>query len=80
MQALTFGDPAASSFTVKWPMRGNSFNTRDYDSAQAIISDIETIWSEALLQELKITRAQYKASWPLCARLMLINEIYRIYP
>ncbi|KAF8603889.1 actin-like ATPase domain-containing protein [Ceratobasidium sp. AG-I] len=59
-KALTFADPAASSFTVKWPMRGTSFNTRDYDSAQAIISDIETIWSEALLQELEISRSQYK--------------------
>lgn len=61
-QALSFGDPAASSFTVKWPMRGNSLNTRDYDSVQEIISDIETIWSMALLQELKIPRSRYKAS------------------
>lgn len=59
-KALSFGDPAGSSFTVKWPMRGNSLNTRDYDSVQEIISDIETIWSEALLQELKIPRSRYK--------------------
>ncbi|KAG8756654.1 actin-like protein arp8 [Ceratobasidium sp. 428] len=59
-KALTFGDPEAAGFTVKWPMRGNSLNTRDYDSAQAVISDIETIWTEALRQELKITRQQYK--------------------
>lgn len=62
---MTFGDPAASSFTVKWPMRGNRLNTRDYESVQAVLSDIETIWSEALLQELKIVRSQYKASRPL---------------
>lgn len=43
-------------------MRGNSLNTRDYDSVQEIISDIETIWSEALDQELKIPRSRYKAS------------------
>jgi hypothetical protein len=43
-------------------MRGNSLNTRDYDSVQEIISDIETIWSRALLQELKVPRSRYKAS------------------
>ncbi|KAG9103247.1 actin-like protein arp8 [Ceratobasidium sp. 370] len=59
-KALSFGDPEAAGFTVKWPMRGNSLNTRDYDSAQAIISDIETIWTEALRQELKISRPKYK--------------------
>ncbi|KAG8718045.1 actin-like protein arp8 [Ceratobasidium sp. 394] len=59
-KALSFGDPEAAGFTVKWPMRGNSLNSRDYDSAQAIISDIETIWTEALQQELKISRAKYK--------------------
>ncbi|CAE6442101.1 unnamed protein product [Rhizoctonia solani] len=61
-KALMLGEPAASSFTVKWPMRGNSLNTRDYDSVQEILSDIETIWSMVLLEELKIPRSGYKAS------------------
>ncbi|CAE6451755.1 unnamed protein product [Rhizoctonia solani] len=59
-KALTLGEPAASSFTLKWPIRGNSLNTCDYDSAQQIISDIETIWSTALLEELDIPRSRYK--------------------
>ncbi|CAE6454300.1 unnamed protein product [Rhizoctonia solani] len=61
-KALMLGEPAASSFTVKWPMRGNSLNTRDYDSAQEILSDIETIWATVLLEELEISRSGYKAS------------------
>ncbi|CAE6431744.1 unnamed protein product [Rhizoctonia solani] len=61
-KALMLGEPAASSFTVRWPMRGNSLNTRDYDSVQEIISDIETIWSTVLREELKIPRSGYKAS------------------
>ncbi|CAE6403838.1 unnamed protein product [Rhizoctonia solani] len=61
-KALMLGEPAASSFTLKWPIRGNSLNTCDYDSAQQIISDIETIWSTALLEELDIPRSRYKAS------------------
>ncbi|CUA74631.1 putative actin-related protein 8 [Schizosaccharomyces pombe 972h-] [Rhizoctonia solani] len=59
-KALMLGEPAASSFTVKWPMRGNSLNTRDYDSAQEILSDIETIWATVLLEELEISRSGYK--------------------
>ncbi|KDN40929.1 hypothetical protein RSAG8_07797, partial [Rhizoctonia solani AG-8 WAC10335] len=59
-KALMLGEPAASSFTVKWPVRGNSLNTRDYDSAQEILSDIETIWSTVLFEELKISRSGYK--------------------
>ncbi|KAF8724871.1 cytoskeleton organization, partial [Rhizoctonia solani] len=59
-KALLLGEPAESSFTLKWPLRGNSLNTCDYDSAQEIISDIETIWSTALLEELDIPRSRYK--------------------
>ncbi|KAL5633045.1 hypothetical protein ACGC1H_003515 [Rhizoctonia solani] len=59
-KALMLGEPAASSFTVKWPMRGNSLNTRDYDSVQEILSDIETIWSMVLRDELKIPRSGFK--------------------
>ncbi|KAG8691727.1 actin-like protein arp8 [Ceratobasidium sp. 423] len=61
-KALTLGEPAASSFTLKWPIRGNSLNTRDYGSAQEIISDIETIWSMVLREELNVPRSRYKAS------------------
>ncbi|CAE6409631.1 unnamed protein product [Rhizoctonia solani] len=60
--ALILGDTAASYFTSKWPMRGNSLNTRDYDSVQEILSDIETIWSTVLREYLEIPRSRYKAS------------------
>ncbi|KAG8741308.1 actin-like protein arp8 [Ceratobasidium sp. 414] len=72
-KALSFGDPEDAGFTVKWPMRGSSLNTRDYDSAQAIISDIETIWTEALQQELEISRPKYKVETTARSFGALIN-------
>ncbi|CAE7217046.1 unnamed protein product [Rhizoctonia solani] len=77
-KALMLGEPAASSFTVKWPMRGNSLNTRDYDSVQEIISDIETIWSTVLREELKIPRSGYKAS-ELNVILVIPDHFDRFY-
>ncbi|CAE6509509.1 unnamed protein product [Rhizoctonia solani] len=77
-KALILGEPAASSFTLKWPIRGNSLNTRDYGSAQEIISDIETIWSTVLLENLDIPRSEYKAS-ELNVILVIPDHFDRFY-
>ncbi|KAH7327676.1 hypothetical protein B0J17DRAFT_580896 [Rhizoctonia solani] len=74
---LMLGEPAASYFTSKWPMRGNSLNTRDYDSVQEIISDIETIWSTVLLEHLDIPPSRYKAS--LNVILVIPDHFDRFY-
>ncbi|KDQ13053.1 hypothetical protein BOTBODRAFT_160982 [Botryobasidium botryosum FD-172 SS1] len=48
-------DPVANGYTVRWPIYGSRFNTRDYTSSRALLGDIETIWSKVLLDELHIS-------------------------
>ena len=46
--ALRLANPEEMGYAVRWPIYGGDFNTRDYPSAQLILSDIETIFRESL--------------------------------
>ena len=46
--ALRLANPEEMGYAVRWPIYGGNFNTRDYPSAQLILSDIETIFRESL--------------------------------
>lgn len=64
-QALRLANSEEMSYTVRWPIYGGNFNTRDYPSLQLILSDIEIILRESL--KLKdILPSAYKVS---CKRI-----------
>ncbi|KAI1796772.1 actin-like ATPase domain-containing protein [Ganoderma leucocontextum] len=46
--ALRLANPEEMGYAVRWPIYGGNFNTRDYPSAQLVLSDIEVILREAL--------------------------------
>ncbi|EJF64395.1 actin-like ATPase domain-containing protein [Dichomitus squalens] len=46
--ALRLANPEEMGYIMRWPIYGGNFNTRDYPSAQLILSDIETIFRESL--------------------------------
>ena len=50
-KALRLADPEGMGYVVSWPIYGCNFNTRDYPSAQLIMSDIELIFREALKEK-----------------------------
>ena len=59
--ALRLANPEEMGYVVRWPIYGGNFNTRDYPSAQLVLSDIEIILRESL--KLKgIEPNAYKAS------------------
>lgn len=53
-------DPQALNYTVRWPIRGQNFNSRDYPSVQMILDDIETIIRSVLEEKLDIKRPDFK--------------------
>ncbi len=46
--ALRLANPEEVGYAVRWPIYGGNFNTRDYPSAQLVLSDIEVILRESL--------------------------------
>ena len=50
-KALHLADPEKMGYVIRWPIYGGNFNTRDYPSNQLIMSDIEAIFRDALLQK-----------------------------
>ncbi|KAI6094362.1 hypothetical protein EDD16DRAFT_1686093 [Pisolithus croceorrhizus] len=59
-QVLRISDPRKLGYSIRWPIHGHNFNTRDYPSVQMILDDIETIVSTALFDKYGLTRGDYK--------------------
>lgn len=59
-QALRLINPQQSEYTVRWPIYGTNFNTRDYHSLQVILSDLEELLRRTLKDRLDIEAQDYK--------------------
>lgn len=53
-------DPYSSGYTIKSPIYGTDFNTRDYNSTQLILSDLEAVIQMTLSDSFKINPSDYK--------------------
>jgi actin-related protein 8 len=60
-KALRLADPRKSGYSVRWPIHGTKFNTREYPSPQSILSDIETIIQTTLKEKFDVDCSEYKA-------------------
>ncbi|KAF9218946.1 hypothetical protein BS17DRAFT_883132, partial [Gyrodon lividus] len=75
-KALRISDPQALSYTVRWPINGHNFNSKDYPSVQMILDDIETIISIVLEEKLNIKRREFKNF----SVMLVIPDVYdRVY-
>lgn len=61
-KALRLADPVAGNYLVKWPIYGSNFNTRDYASLQAALSDLELLISHTLSDRFDIAQSEYGVS------------------
>ncbi|KAF9525320.1 nucleus protein [Crepidotus variabilis] len=59
-QALRLIDPVASNYMVRWPIYSSNFNTRDYNSLQIVLSDLESIIRNTLSEKMNIREADLK--------------------
>ncbi|VDB94262.1 unnamed protein product [Peniophora sp. CBMAI 1063] len=58
--ALRLADPQKMGFTLRWPIFGNRFNTRDYPDKRVISDDLDTIIATTLSEKLGIERRDFK--------------------
>ncbi|KAH7927316.1 actin-like ATPase domain-containing protein [Leucogyrophana mollusca] len=58
--ALRISDPQLLNYTVRWPIHGSNFNTRDYPSVRMILDDIEAIIRTVLKDKFSIERQDYR--------------------
>ncbi|KAG8907330.1 actin-like protein arp8 [Tulasnella sp. 403] len=59
-KVFRLADPEASGYQVRWPIYGNSFNTRYYNCPQAALNDLQTMWDAVLSHELRIATETFK--------------------
>ncbi|CAG8610101.1 9022_t:CDS:2 [Ambispora gerdemannii] len=46
-------------FKLLYPIQRGDLNTRDYDSIKAVIGDLETIWTEVIIEQLKVKKKNF---------------------
>lgn len=59
-KALQIADPRLSNYAVKWPILASNFNTKDYQSIQANLSDLEALIRHTLRDRMNISFTDYK--------------------
>ena len=59
-QALRVVEPEKSGYLMRWPIYGTNFNTRDYNSIQENLSDIEILLRKTLQENINIRPSEYK--------------------
>lgn len=60
VQALRIADPHLSNYAVRWPILASNFNTKDYQSIQANLSDLEALIRHTLWDRMNISFTDYK--------------------
>ena len=60
LQVRRLSDPQKLGYSIKWPIFGGNFNTRDYSSIPAVLNDLEHIWTETLEKNCNIPRKTFK--------------------
>ncbi|KAL1918111.1 uncharacterized protein VTP21DRAFT_3377 [Calcarisporiella thermophila] len=71
-KALRLPDTAMNRYKLVYPFKHGGFNEHDYDSVKALIADVETIWTEAIKEELEIDPKDLKK----CNAVLVIPDLY----
>ncbi|BGP25622.1 actin-related protein 8 [Rhodotorula toruloides] len=71
-KAVRIPDPAASGYELRWPFLRGNFNTQGYTTPQELLSDVETIYTTAIREELGIEPEDLKDY----AVIFLIPDLY----
>ncbi|KAJ1927773.1 actin-like protein arp8 [Tieghemiomyces parasiticus] len=74
--ATTTSDVSASeveeAYVTRWPIHRGQFNWADYDSREALLNDLDAIWTAAIEAELGVPRAQFRHY----AAVLVIPDLY----
>ncbi|KAH7913839.1 hypothetical protein BJ138DRAFT_1124029 [Hygrophoropsis aurantiaca] len=71
-KALRLSDPQLLNYSVRWPIHGGNFNTRDYPSVRMILDDIEAIIRSVLKDKFDIGGHSFKDY----SAILVIPDVY----
>lgn len=60
IKALRLPSSALTRYRLLYPMRHGTLNCQDYDSLHEVLGDLETIWTEAIREELEIEKKELR--------------------
>lgn len=49
-----------SLYSVRYPWKNGTINNQDYPSVNAVLSDLEAIWTEVIVNDLEVERSDFK--------------------
>ncbi|KAG2203224.1 hypothetical protein INT46_002506 [Mucor plumbeus] len=49
-----------SLYNVRYPWKNGTMNNQDYPSVNAVLSDLEAIWTEVIVNDLEVERSDFK--------------------
>ncbi|KAG2234968.1 hypothetical protein INT48_005122 [Thamnidium elegans] len=59
-KALNLPIPKDCPYRILYPWKYGTFNSEDYTSLNAVLSDIEAIWTESIINELQVEKSDFK--------------------
>ncbi|RUS20029.1 hypothetical protein BC937DRAFT_86544 [Endogone sp. FLAS-F59071] len=71
-KALRLPSSALTRYRLLYPMRHGTLNCQDYDSLLEVLGDLETIWTEAIREELEIEKKELRE----CNAVLVIPDTY----
>ncbi|KAF3356653.1 hypothetical protein VDGD_06463 [Verticillium dahliae] len=72
-EALRVPDDSDPKFKLWWPMRHGWLNEEDYESAEHLFNDFETVIEKAIRQDLGLSR---NSVWPQYSCVFVIPDLY----
>ncbi|KAF9355791.1 actin-like protein arp8 [Mortierella sp. AD094] len=77
-KALNLPPSKNHSFKLFWPVLGGRLNDQDYTSPRVVVSDLETIWTKVIQEDLGIEPNKFRKHYALLVIPDLYNKLYVI--
>ncbi|KAF9110088.1 actin-like protein arp8 [Mortierella sp. AM989] len=77
-KALNLPPSKNHSFKLFWPVLGGKLNDQDYVSPRVAVSDLETIWTKVIQEDLGIEPNKFRKHYALLVIPDLYNKLYVI--
>ncbi|KAG0023476.1 actin-like protein arp8 [Entomortierella chlamydospora] len=77
-KALNLPPSKNHSFKLFWPVLGGKLNDQDYTTPRVVVSDLETIWTKVIQEDLGIEPNKFRKHYALLVIPDLYNKLYVI--
>ncbi|KAF9277357.1 actin-like protein arp8 [Mortierella alpina] len=75
-KALNLPTGAHHTFKLFWPIVGGKFNEQDYATPRVVVSDLETIWTKVIQEDLNIDPKTFRKHYALLIIPDLYSKLY----